>query len=794
MIKKISKITNMGVFQDFDWNQTLRDRGNNVAQFLETNIIYGRNYSGKTTLSRVLRSLENKSLPDKYESPEFIVEGLDGKTYSEQDLSSFNAPVRVFNEDFVKENLQFISNPDGGIRSFAIVGNDNVKIERKISELNAVLGEREKNTGLYKVLSDTLAEKIKANEEYSLAKSVLRKKLKDKAKIIKKNTSTYNDTDYDIRDINKDIEAVSKDTYESLSEVEAERLRQTLKENAKTDIPPFVKPTFKISSLCKGAAGLLEKQIRPTESIQDLLDNELLSEWVKKGKEHHSEDDETCKFCGAKISGDLWGRLDRHFNKESENLINSLDELLLEVQSEKANKVDPLKLDKELFYVKYSSEVDDLIASSVAVNENYIRDLEAIESALESRKNSIFKSITTLDILSNDNVFDQVFEKAEELRQNSNKHTGKLEALKAEASESLRHEEVYSFLRDIQYHDTVASIEQLKRGAEEVERSYTKIGDTVRDTENEIKDLRSKLQDEEAGARRVNHFLNSYFGSDHICLEAIREDESNEVCGEKSFRFEVIRNGNKAYNLSEGECSLIAFCYFMAKLEDNETLGNKPIIWIDDPISSLDSNHIFFIFSMINGEIVEKKIHDQIFISTHNLDFLKYLKKVSKDYSGSKSNKKKIREFFIVERTGEHSSIKLMPQYLKSYVTEFNYLFSKIYQCANPQSENGITYDDAYCFPNNARKFLEAFLFYKYPNADESDKGKLKRFFGDDKIATALVERITNEYSHLEGAVERSVKPMDIPEAERLALYILEKINEHDSDQFNALVESVKRN
>ncbi|MGB0372821.1 MAG: AAA family ATPase, partial [Opitutales bacterium] len=78
MIKKISKITNMGVFQDFDWNQTLRDRGNNVAQFLETNIIYGRNYSGKTTLSRVLRSLENKSLPDKYESPEFIVEGLDG--------------------------------------------------------------------------------------------------------------------------------------------------------------------------------------------------------------------------------------------------------------------------------------------------------------------------------------------------------------------------------------------------------------------------------------------------------------------------------------------------------------------------------------------------------------------------------------------------------------------------------------------------------------------------------------------------------------------------------------------
>ena len=84
-------------------------------------------------------------------------------------------------------------------------------------------------------------------------------------------------------------------------------------------------------------------------------------------------------------------------------------------------------------------------------------------------------------------------------------------------------------------------------------------------------------------------------------------------------RFEVIRDDKKAYHLSEGECSLLAFCYFMAKLEDIDTKGSKPIIWIDDPISSLDSNHIFFIYSLINEKIVNNHIFGQLFISPPNL-------------------------------------------------------------------------------------------------------------------------------------------------------------------------------
>nr|WP_246308021.1 AAA family ATPase [Chitinibacter bivalviorum] len=78
--------------------------------------------------------------------------------------------------------------------------------------------------------------------------------------------------------------------------------------------------------------------------------------------------------------------------------------------------------------------------------------------------------------------------------------------------------------------------------------------------------------------------MNNFFGHRFLKLKA--EQEQGE--GAKRVRFEVIRDNKKAHHLSEGECSLLAFCYFLAKLDDIATRDTKPVIWIDDPISSLD--------------------------------------------------------------------------------------------------------------------------------------------------------------------------------------------------------------
>ncbi len=55
---------------------------------------------------------------------------------------------------------------------------------------------------------------------------------------------------------------------------------------------------------------------------------------------------------------------------------------------------------------------------------------------------------------------------------------------------------------------------------------------------------------------------------------------------------------------------------------------------------------------------------------------------------------------------------------------------------------------------------------------------KLLRFFGDNRQASSMTDRINNEYSHLEGVFERSMTPVDVPEMKKKAAFVLKKIKE----------------
>ena len=78
MIQKIISIGNLAVFKDFDWDKEVRNESGDVMDFQAINVIYGRNYSGKTTLSRILRAMETGQFSDKFESPSFTVALADG--------------------------------------------------------------------------------------------------------------------------------------------------------------------------------------------------------------------------------------------------------------------------------------------------------------------------------------------------------------------------------------------------------------------------------------------------------------------------------------------------------------------------------------------------------------------------------------------------------------------------------------------------------------------------------------------------------------------------------------------
>jgi len=213
---------------------------------------------------------------------------------------------------------------------------------------------------------------------------------------------------------------------------------------------------------------------------------------------------------------------------------------------------------------------------------------------------------------------------------------------------------------------------------------------------------------------------------------------------------------------------------------------------------SLDRNAIEFTDTGINfvgrtnesngiqGKIA-KQDFEQFFVSTHNLDFLKYLKRLP--------NRDKTQSFIVI-REGQKSQIRLMPKYLKDYVTEFNFLFHQIYLCANADINDEANYSVYYNFGNNTRKFLEALLFYKYPsridnNTQNANTKRLLKYFGNDNQATVLTDRLNNELSHLEEIFDRGMVPVDIPELKKVAQFILNKIKYNDNDQYEALLESI---
>ena len=143
MITKFSLIKNLAVFRDFNWDREVKKPNGEVAEFTHINILYGRNYSGKTTLSRLLRAVQTGVISDKYGSPEFKIQFSGGNEITHGNYQSSNERVRVFNEDFVRANLKFITNPDANIESFALIGDDNIKIEGEIEVLRTEIGSDE---------------------------------------------------------------------------------------------------------------------------------------------------------------------------------------------------------------------------------------------------------------------------------------------------------------------------------------------------------------------------------------------------------------------------------------------------------------------------------------------------------------------------------------------------------------------------------------------------------------------------------------------------------------------------
>lgn len=788
MIKKITSIKNIAVFTDFEWDSSVLDGDGRPIDLKPLSIVYGRNYSGKTTLSRIVRSLQTGHISTRYDMPKYNLLLTDGTTVTEEDPRSHSLVVRVFNDDFVRENLRVFLNEDEGVAAFAVLGEDNAEIIAQLTKKEDELGSEDQAGSLRAQLAEQLRGVSDAEKKHKAEVDAVDGLLTDKARAIKDNTNRYSDPRYTIRKIKVDMESVSKDSYERPSDEELAKFEATLSETEKPKIGPYPAVTLKWDRLYSSAKALLDQVVVPMTPIADLLDDPQLQRWVDEGRDHHRDKRETCAFCENILHDSHWDRLDGHFSKESKVLEIKLGDLLSEIDNEIAATDGLLSLDKSTLYNTFADTANGLIADIDAWRKGYRASLSQLRDAIKTRRDDVFTTVAMPDVINVSNDIQGLRDRAEELRRKNNDYTASLAVEKTKARDVLRLTEVSLFIETIKYDEKK---EQITKSEADVTRKQALCDEyegKVREAQEVIAELKTQLRDERNGAEKVNQYLSHYFGHPSLRLEAMPEEGADD--GKVQYRFEIQREGAKAYHLSEGEKGLIAFCYFMGRLEDVDTTGTKPVIWIDDPISSLDENHIFFIYSLIQSHILDKDMAGQLVISTHSLAFLKYLRRLS----GSIATQ---RSYFVVERLGNSSTLKPMPKHLKLFSTEFHYLFDCLYRCAKADPYDGSNVDVFYSFGNNVRKFLEMYLYFRFPNAvDEHDRGsrgsrRINRFLGDDNVSASLAERIENEYSHLHGLFERGATPVDIPAMQKMAQLVLDKIKEHDPEQFDALLQSI---
>ena len=94
MITKISKLKDFGIFNNFSWGS--------LDDFKKKNLIYGWNYSGKTTLSKLFQILEIKDKDKYFRGSEFQVNTEQNGNFTQTNVQDFPFITKVFNTGYIK--------------------------------------------------------------------------------------------------------------------------------------------------------------------------------------------------------------------------------------------------------------------------------------------------------------------------------------------------------------------------------------------------------------------------------------------------------------------------------------------------------------------------------------------------------------------------------------------------------------------------------------------------------------------------------------------------------------------
>ncbi|MEW8333767.1 MAG: AAA family ATPase [Candidatus Thiodiazotropha sp.] len=668
-----------------------------LSQF---NYLFGSNGTGKTTISRVIA--------DEDSFPTCNVTWKGGTK-----LQSM-----VYNRDFVDRNF----NQSAELKGVFTLGEKQVdtlaKIDATKKELDALTGEIE---GLNQTLQGADGTGGKRAELVELESALKEKCWAQKQKHDEKLQGAFEGYRGSAEKFKaKVIQELTSNSEMLLTLAELEKKSESVFGKSPTSEQSIA--VIDITKLLAHESNpILKKRVIGKEDVDiaGMIKKLGNSDWIREGRPFYEVNEGFCPFCQQSTDEKFAQSLNAYFDEAFETDSKAIEDLATDYETEAARvqqqvmsiieapsrflEVEKMKAEKELLDSKITINKQRLAgkkkeASRVVELESVSNVTDAIRSLIESANDLITKH--------NDMVA------------NISKERSMLTA------------QVWKYVLEELKAD-LASYQTARNGLNKAIESLTKQITTA--TENkrkkgiEIRELEKQTTSVQPTIDGINAILSS-FGFQGFSIAKVANGTSYKL---------VRSDGSDAQDtLSEGEKTFVTFLYFyhLLKGSDSESgITNDRVVVFDDPVSSLDSDILFIVGSLIKGlfdEVRSGAGHiKQVFVLTHNVYFHKEVTFNPKRHEEAMNEE----TFWIVRKPANVTKIERCAS--NPIKTSYELLWSEI---RNPDRSN-------LAIQNTLRRILES--YFKILGGVDPDE-ITGMFEGKEKLICKSLFSWVNDGSH----------------------------------------------
>lgn len=567
-----------------------------LSDLRRINYIFGANGTGKTTISRVIAAEQ------RHEHCQLVWRG------------GSELERMVYNRDFVDRNF----NQDGPLQGVFTLGENQVEAEREIARLRPEIERVDGQISSLKMQLDGEDGQSGKRKELSDLEPVLRNKCWKQKELhdayFKEAYTAASVRGNKARFKEKVLSEQASNTAELLSLEGLKQKAQTIFSNELERAVPL--ETLSDADLVSVEGNsLLQKVIVGNQdvNIATLINRLGNSDWVKQGRQYHEQEPEICPFCQQSTEKQFADDLTAFFSESYDNDVQSLRRLEVSYKGDR---------ERLLATIQRCVEAQNPFLKQDLFNA----EAQALTEILKSNQAILHKKIDEpsrkVELESIDPLVAQLQSLLVEANEATNEHNQMVENIASEKRTLIG--QVWRYVLnelsdDLQQHHQ--SKERLERTIEGMEQSLREKNVLLRELQDQVKELEKQTTSVQPTINAINDLLQKFGFTSFSIGEA---DEGSH--------YRIIRaNGEDASrSLSEGEKTFITFLYFYYLIKGAQSpsgiTANRVVVF-DDPISSLDSDILYIVSSLIKGVMEEVRSQSsqikQIFVLTHNVYFHK---------------------------------------------------------------------------------------------------------------------------------------------------------------------------